>query len=94
MSNTLRFTSKIYDGFSKSNVNTNNSICIGFMIISGALFINSILSMAAIVAGVNPLVAGLCGLGTIILGHLSSRFAFNLFRDYNKSTEEAEEVER
>lgn len=64
------------------------------MIISGALFINSILSLVTVVNGALPLVACLCSAGAIILSYLSSKFAFNLLRDYNKSIEEADKTER
>lgn len=94
MSNSSKCTSKIYNGFSKSNINTNNSICIGFFIIGCVLLINSVLSLATIVEGVAPLIACLCSAGAIILSYLSSRFAFNLLRDYNESIEEAGEEKR
>lgn len=84
-----KLATKMYNGFSRTNINTDNSISLGFLIIGVALFVCSILSLVTPVEGVEPVVACLCSLGCFILGSLSSGFASALLRDYNKSIKEA-----
>lgn len=85
-----KLATKIYNGFSRTNINTDNSISLGFLIISCALLINSILSLATIVEGVTPLIACLCGLVYLVLSYLTSWLACTLFKDYKKSVKEVD----
>lgn len=84
--------SKVYNWFSKVNIDTGNHICASFLSICIVLMVCSVLCLVVLLKGENPLIICLCGAGSSMLSCLAYGFARRLHADYCEHIQKDNEV--